>query len=53
VQRPPLLATGGRARDPEKPVSAGSGRAGLMPGRGGGTAAGGGQRSLPALSQAM
>src|SRR4029077_11342013 len=31
AQRPPLFATGGHARDPAKPVSARSGRAGLMP----------------------
>src|SRR3984885_16117915 len=30
VPRPPLFATGGRTRDPAKPVFAGSGRAGLM-----------------------
>ena len=54
VQRPSLFAAGGRARDPAKPVSACSGRAGLVPGTWrGGAAAGGGQRSLPALSQAM
>src|SRR6202046_4938787 len=31
AQRPPLFVTGGRARDPAKPVSARSGRAGLAP----------------------
>jgi hypothetical protein len=53
ARRPPLFAAGARARDPAKPVSARSDRAGLMPATGGGTAAGAGQRSLPALSQAM
>jgi hypothetical protein len=53
AQRPPLFAAGGGARGPAKPVSACSGRAGLMPATWRRDCRRGGQRSLPALSQAM
>jgi hypothetical protein len=53
AQRPPLFVTDGRARDPAKPVSACAGRAGLMPATWRRDCRRWGQRSLPALSQAM
>ena len=50
----PRLLAHGRARDPAKPVSARSGRAGLVPeARWRSRPSCAGQRSLPALSQAM